>query len=336
MRFVLATLGPLALIQIAAFQGGPWAWAALASVTLALPVVDLLAPGTRREGAEFAAPLAFCALLAAAILVSVPLLGWALSRPDGPGAAARAATALAAGFWFGQLGHACGHELIHAAARPFRALGAAVYSAFLYGHHAAAHRLIHHRHVATDRDPASAPAGQGFWSYAPRAWIGAWRAGRGAEILRGRPWVFPAYVAAAAAFLAVSSAAGGWAALGLHLFWAAHVQLQVLLSDYVQHYGLRRAEVGGRPEPVGPAHSWEAPGPWSQDALLNAPRHADHHVHPARAFPDLAEGVGPTLPYPVPVMATIALVPPLWRRIVDPRLPGRRPRSEEAALPAFG
>lgn len=28
----------------------------------------------------------------------------------------------------------------------------------------------------------------------------------------------------------------------------------------------------------------------------------------------------PMLPYPLPMMAIIALMPPLWRRIMDPRV----------------
>ena len=67
-----------------------------------------------------------------------------------------------------------------------------------------------------------------------------------------------------------------WAALGLH------AQVQILLSDYVQHYGLRRAEVQGRPVPVAAGHSWNAPHWFSSAFMLNAPRHSDHHAHPAR------------------------------------------------------
>ena len=54
---------------------------------------------------------------------------------------------------------------------------------------------------------------------------------------------------------------------------------------------------------------------------LNAPRHSDHHVTPARAYPalQLQAATMPMLPHSLPVMAVLALVPPLWRRIMDPR-----------------
>ena len=57
--------------------------------------------------------------------------------------------------------------------------------------------------------------------------------------------------------------------------------------------------------------------------MLNAPRHADHHGHPARPYPALElspGGQAPILPWSLPVMATVALMPGLWRRIMDPRL----------------
>jgi alkane 1-monooxygenase len=100
-----------------------------------------------------------------------------------------------------------------------------------------------------------------------------------------------------------------------------YAQTQLLLSDYVQHYGLRRAEVNGRAEPVGPQHSWNAPNPFSSALMLNAPRHSDHHARPARPYPglELNRETMPILPYSLPMMAVIALVPPLWRRVMDKR-----------------
>ena len=54
---------------------------------------------------------------------------------------------------------------------------------------------------------------------------------------------------------------------------------------------------------------------------LNAPRHSDHHVTPQRPYPalQLEPDHMPVLPQSLPVMAVTALVPPLWRKIMDPR-----------------
>lgn len=90
----------------------------------------------------------------------------------------------------------------------------------------------------------------------------------------------------------------------------------------MQHYGLSRRVTEGRAEPVGPAHSWDAPQPFSGWLMLHAPRHADHHLHPGRAYPGLQldPGATPMLPRSLPAMAALALLPPLWRRVMDRRL----------------
>lgn len=57
--------------------------------------------------------------------------------------------------------------------------------------------------------------------------------------------------------------------------------------------------------------------------MLAAPRHSDHHAHPTKPYPALkmhAADVAPNLPYSLPVMATIALYPRLWRQVMDPRV----------------
>ena len=69
---------------------------------------------------------------------------------------------LATGLFAGQVSHPAAHELIHAASRKLRRLGIFAYSSMLIGHHASAHRLVHHVHVATDLDPNSARGGEGF------------------------------------------------------------------------------------------------------------------------------------------------------------------------------
>jgi alkane 1-monooxygenase len=73
-------------------------------------------------------------------------------------------------------------------------------------------------------------------------------------------------------------------------------------------------------ERAGPQHSWNAPQWFSSAMMLNAPRHSDHHLHPGRPFPALRLDPAdmPVLPHSMPVMATLALAPPLWRRAMAP------------------
>ncbi|MDJ1007772.1 MAG: alkane 1-monooxygenase [Paracoccaceae bacterium] len=318
IRFVIAPFLPVGLLVAACLLGGWWSAAALISITALVMGLDRLpgpadSPAGTGHGVSVALGLAHLGLL--------PLGVWSLTH--GAGGAQAGALALALGLYFGQVSNSNAHELIHRAGRWPRRLGVAVYASLLFGHHASAHRLVHHVHVATPDDPNSAPLGMSFWRFWPRAWIGSFRAGLAAERRRGRVMAtYGVYVGGAGLGLIIAYVIGSWQAVLIWLALALYAQMQLLLSDYVQHYGLRRAR---RPDggyaPAGPEHSWNAPHWYSSALMLNAPRHSDHHTAPARPFPDLRLNAGtmPMLPRSLPVMGAAALVPPLWRRMMDRR-----------------
>ena len=135
-------------------------------------------------------------------------------------------------------------------------------------------------------------------------------------------WSHPyvGYTAGGVLTVSASLVIGGFTGLGKLLALAADAQIQLFLSDDFQHYGLRREMLeGGRPEPIGPCHSWNAPHWYSSAMMLNAPRHSDHHIRPSRSFPSLGldENTMSMLPQPLSVMACLALVPIIWRRVMD-------------------
>ncbi|GAB4298535.1 MAG: hypothetical protein Kow0058_14760 [Roseovarius sp.] len=353
LLFAIATTAPCGLIALAVLAGGGWAWAALGYMTLLTLVMDRLTGLTARAAnadpqAEFPAATALLlglglghfALMALAVRGAAGLA--VPAAPAGLDPGARIALLVAAGLVFGQISHPVAHELIHRPRRELRLIGRLVYSSLLIGHHASAHLLVHHVHVGTDADPASAPRGMGFWRFAARAWRGGFLAGLAAEnrrraasgrALRRHPYAL--YLAAGALTLLAGAAIGGRMGVAALVVMAAHAQLQILMSDYVQHYGLRRRRrADGRLEPVGPGHSWNAPHRFSAAMMLNAPRHSDHHVTPSRPFPalQLDARAMPCLPRPLPVMAALALLPPLWFRVMDRRC-ARWPAGRESGWP---
>ncbi len=340
--FTLATCLPVLLIGLAAAWGGAWAWAALAYLTVLTFALDRLVAVEARNTdpeAEFPAADALLTLLGLAHFALYAAALWAIAGPSGLTGAERAATGMATGLFFGQVSHPVAHELIHRAARPLRLLGRLVYTSLLVGHHASAHLRVHHVHVGSDADPNSARPGEGFYRYALRASAGSFVAGLRAEtrLRAGRQpaWTHPyaLYLGGALAFLLAAAILGGPGALAAMLALSLYAQMQILLSDYVQHYGLRRARLpDGRLEPVGPQHSWNTPHWFSSALMLNAPRHSDHHVTPRRSYPalQLDRDTMPMLPLPLPLMATIALFPTLWRRIMDRRVGRWRQRADAA------
>lgn len=328
--FAVATLAPLPLLALGGLTGGGWLWAALLYMGLLSILLDQLLPLVESdgpEGHEFPAADALLALLGL-LALALPALAVhgatnpALSGPE------KAALVFTTGLWLGQIAHPAAHELIHRARRAQVRLGVAVYAALLIGHHASSHRLVHHRFVATPDDPASAPKGRGFWRYLPRASIGGFIAGLRAETaLRQRstrPGLHPylTYALLSLTALAMAATLGGPSGVAIWVLIALHAQLQIHLSDYVQHYGLTRAPLpDGRYEPVNTRHSWNTAHWFSSALLLNAPRHSDHHSHPSRPYPTLRlPDDAPHLPWPLPLAAAIALFPPLWRRLMKPHL----------------
>ena len=94
------------------------------------------------------------------------------------------------------------------------------------------------------------------------------------------------------------------------------------IINYIEHYGLFRREIAaGRYEPVEPWHSWNSSHRVSNWVLINLARHADHHLTASKRYQLLDTlNEAPQLPAGYSAMMLLALVPPLWRRVMDPRV----------------
>jgi alkane 1-monooxygenase len=92
--------------------------------------------------------------------------------------------------------------------------------------------------------------------------------------------------------------------------------------NYLEHYGLlRQRRPDGRYERTRAEHSWNSNNVASNVLLYHLQRHSDHHANPTRRFQALRHfDEAPQLPTGYAGMILLALVPPLWRRVMDPRL----------------
>jgi len=328
--FTTVTLMAPALIAAGAVWGGVWAIAGLFWMTALTASLDQLIARTLNtvEGDEFPSADRLSMSLALAhftlwLLVVAALSGW-----TGLATWEKFVTFAATGLFMGQVSNSNAHELIHRPGRWMRRAGRWIYISVLFGHHLSAHTLVHHVHVGTRKDPSTARRGESFYRFFARAWKGGFRDGLRAENRRfpqsGRPWwrhPYYAYVVGAVLALITAALIGGVTGIIIALCLSGFAQTQLMLSDYVQHYGLSRNTLAnGKTEPVGSRHSWNAPHLMSSALMLNAPRHSDHHAHPSRAFPALRLSDDmPMLPRSLPVMACVALYPRLWRRVMDHR-----------------
>ncbi|GHE01650.1 alkane 1-monooxygenase [Defluviimonas sp. 20V17] len=237
------------------------------------------------------------------------------------------------GVMSGTIGINYSHELMHQQPRIERWLADILLASVLYSHFRSEHLRVHHLYVGTPRDPVTARYNEGFHRFFARVLrqcpASAWRAERAMLARAGRPVWHPSnpfwrYGALQVVMLALALVLGGW--LGLLLFlWQALVAIwQLELVNYIEHYGLTRRHQGqGRYEHVLPRHSWNAAHRASNWLLINLQRHSDHHYKPDRRFPLLQTyppEEAPQLPFGYPAMTALAMIPPLWRRRMNPRV----------------
>ncbi len=224
-----------------------------------------------------------------------------------------------------------GHELIHRRVPWERRLGEFLLASASYPTYATEHVYIHHAKVGTPYDVGSAPKGESFWSYLPKELISnitnSWALDKDRLARRGLPvWhysnPFWRYGAGLLFWHGMAYLMGGIWAIPIFAFLGFGCVFSMKLSNYLQHYGLRRVLLpSGRWEKVAPRHSWSADFKFSNWMFFNMQRHADHHATASRHYPLLqvrGPEESPELPGTYADMMKILLRPKKWFEKMDP------------------
>ena len=231
----------------------------------------------------------------------------------------------------GGFGINLGHELGHKQTGLERWLAKIILAPTGYGHFYIEHNRGHHRDVATPDDPASARMGESIFAFLVREMPGALRRAWGLERERLARLNTPAWSLENEIVQPLLITVTYWTVLCLWLgvgilpvillasFWA---NFQLTTANYIEHYGLRRRVLAnGRPELCQPHHSWNSNHLFSNWALFHLQRHSDHHAHPVRRYQSLRHfDELPQLPSGYFGMYIFAYLPPLWFKVMDPRL----------------
>jgi alkane 1-monooxygenase len=238
---------------------------------------------------------------------------------------------LSIGVLVGAFGINIAHELGHRNKKYEQWLAQALLLPALYMHFFVEHNRGHHKNVATDLDPASARKGENLYAFWWRSVVGSYRSAwaiEASDLARAEKkfWHFDnqmlrfqvyqiIYLAAIALFFSV-------AAMGLAIGFAVIGFLLLETINYIEHYGLRRKQLpSGKYEAVAPCHSWNANQEVGRIFLYELTRHADHHYKATRPYQILRHhDEAPTLPSGYPASMLLALLPPLWFRVMNPRV----------------
>ncbi len=237
----------------------------------------------------------------------------------------------AMGLMCGVIGINVAHELGHRSKKYERVMSKVLLLSSLYMHFFIEHNRGHHKHVATDSDPASSRRGESLYAFWLRStygsYLSAWRLEK--ERLQKKELRVVSFRNEMLMFQILQIAFCiiiylWFGSLGLlHFLLAATMGFLLLETvNYIEHYGLRRKAVGnGRHERVLPAHSWNSDHVVGRVMLFELSRHSDHHYLANRKYQVLRHLTdAPQMPTGYPGMMLMSLLPPLWFRVMDREL----------------
>jgi alkane 1-monooxygenase len=223
------------------------------------------------------------------------------------------------------------HELGHKRDNLERWLSKIALAPTGYGHFYIEHNRGHHVRVSTPEDPASARMGESFYAFWPRTVLGSLRSAWRLEKARfGRLerslWtlsndLFNAWLMTIVLYGALIGIFG--VTIVPYLLLQAVLGFSLLeVVNYLEHYGLlRQRREDGRYERCRASHSWNSNNVASNVLLYHLQRHSDHHAYPVRRYQALRHlDEAPQLPTGYAGMMVLALIPPLWNRVMDRRL----------------
>tara|TARA_Y100001951_G_scaffold104330_1_gene115596 strand:- start:3080 stop:4291 length:1212 start_codon:yes stop_codon:yes gene_type:complete len=317
-----------------------WAWLVITVVFGVIPLLDFVVgrdPANPDERDEVPALEAqgYYRLLS---LATVPLLlamlvwsAWIFVSYAGWSWVGQLGWVLSVGTVMGAIGITVSHELIHKDAVLEQNAGGLLLAAVCYAGFKVEHVRGHHVHVSTPEDASSSRFGQSLYAFLPHAYkhnfLNAWRLEaerlqrRGLPALHWRNELIWWYAISALLLLGFSLAFG-W--LGALFFLGQALMAFTLLEivNYVEHYGLHRRKLdNGRYERTTPHHSWNSNFLLTNLFLFHLQRHSDHHAYAKRRYQVLRHfDDSPQLPNGYAGMIVLALFPPLWRAIMDPKV----------------
>lgn len=223
------------------------------------------------------------------------------------------------------------HELIHKDAKLEKGIGGILLTSVGYYGFKIEHLRGHHVHVSTPQDASSARFGQNLWTFMPEALVrntnNAWKLeyqrlrnlGLGFFNWRNEMlgWSLLWILFCSGFYFSL-----GWKGLLFFVLQGFFAACSLEVINYIEHYGLERKKTDdGRYERTTHMHSWNSDYALSNLMLFQLQRHSDHHAFPKRRYAILRHHEdSPQLPGGYSAMFVLALFPPLWHRVIDPRV----------------
>lgn len=249
----------------------------------------------------------------------------------------------------GGIGITVAHELGHKKSYLDHLYAKALLMTVCYMHFLIEHNRGHHVRVATPEDPATSRKGESFYSFWWRSVKDGYLSAVAIEESRLKRKDIPirslsnqiiqfaivplTFVAFATSLFSIFAERVVWE-VPLFFFIQSFLAFSLLeIVNYIEHYGMERKVLpNGKYEKVTHLHSWNACHTVSNFLLFQLQRHSDHHAYAAKPYQVLNHyDESPQLPTGYSAMLILALFPPLWFRVMNPKLDTWKLRQLNAA-----
>ncbi len=218
------------------------------------------------------------------------------------------------------------HEMIHRKNKIWRWLGKFLLFTAGNVYFFVEHLRVHHKWVGTEKDPASAYYNESLYRFYLRTTYGQFTNALSMESERlksenrftygVRNYVIQNLLLLTTLLFALFHFIGITAFIAF-IFQAIVANFLLEYTNYIEHYGLRRNEN----ERVNEKHSWQSDKVISRFFLIDLSRHSDHHYYASKPFHQLNSLPGsPVLPTGYVTSIYLALIPPLWYKVVNKRI----------------
>ncbi|MGB0916479.1 MAG: alkane 1-monooxygenase [Flavobacteriales bacterium] len=321
----------------ALYAKGMWAWFLPVFVYVMIPVIELLSKGSTVNLSEAEEEVERNDRLYDYLVYAIVPMQWGLflyfiysvSRP-GLALHEIAGLTFTMGIGCAAFGINVAHELGHRKKRYEQWMAKALLLTAQYMHFFIEHNRGHHKNVSTEEDPATSRYGEVFYTFLFRSvimgYISAWKLELGRLSRKGLPWYHWSnemnfYTFCQVGFLAGVAAVFGLQTMAITLT-ASVIGFSLLeVVNYVEHYGLARHKSDKGFKKVLPIHSWNSNHPMGRLLLFELTRHSDHHYKASRKYQTLRHFEdSPQMPTGYPGMIVLALIPPIWFAVMNPRV----------------
>jgi alkane 1-monooxygenase len=331
------TFFPLLIIVTASagpIFGPSWGLTPFILILIVIPIFDFLLPNLNKNDDELFSKPAYSISLFLTLPLLILLFGAGLFLAPKVDFLSAFFLGASIGMATGSVGLPAAHELIHQTGRFYQRVGIAILMLCFYGHFRVEHIHGHHLNVATKNDPASARFDENVYKYLFRcitsSWHSAWALEK-ALLLKKEKNVISIQNRVSFYFLGeiifLGTILGLFGLNGL-LFFIGHTFIAILLLEvveYIQHYGLERKHISNNSfEPYNECHAWNCRAAATNWSTFNLGLHCAHHKQPGKQFFLLSNKKQlMEMPAGYPIMIMLALVPPIWFRVMNPKLTAR-------------